>query len=152
VTDLLRRVDLEEALEGARTAVDTGNWTEAERLIARARAIDPRNPALASLAARTEAGLGALHAGDLERAALRAFFSGQYQETVDLLAKVLARSGASPRAYFYAACGSAALALVDGGAERLAAARDLFAKARPFSDQLTADRKYISPRILRVIE
>ncbi len=152
----LRRVDIEEALEGLRSAVAARNWTEGQRLSARLKALDPANLELAALVRRIDEGVVTLAAGELERAALRAYYSGQYQETLDLMAKLMARTGATPsaRAYFYSACSHIALGLLEGGTDptRLTTARELYAKARPLANQLAADRRFISPSILQALD
>jgi hypothetical protein len=87
-----------------------------------------------------------------EQAAVTAYLSGQYDQTARLLASAAAGTSASPRSAFYLACSRAALVIL-GQADpaSLTEARAALARAGGAS-QFTADRRYISPRVLQMIE
>lgn len=89
-----------------------------------------------------------------ERTAMRAFFTGNYQQAVSAINAVENELGApSPRGYFYRACGLAAQALrtpqVDGKA--LTEARRQYAEAMKSRQVIAPDRRYVSPRILQAL-
>lgn len=85
------------------------------------------------------------------QAAMASFFSGDYEGAVGQL-RAIAAKAPSPQGSFYLACSQAALVL-SGLADRstLDAARAEFARAGG-ADRFAADRRYISPRILQLLE
>jgi hypothetical protein len=87
-----------------------------------------------------------------EQAAVTAYLSGQYDQTARLLASAAGGAGVSPRSTFYLACSRAALVIL-GQADpaSLTEARAALARAGG-ALQFTADRRYISPRVLQMIE
>ena len=63
----------------------------------------------------------------------------------------LVRFGATPRELFYLACSRTALAILgQGGTLAIDDAKSLVARAGS-PDQFAADRRYISPRVLRML-
>jgi len=84
-----------------------------------------------------------------EREAIRLYLSGQYADASNRLAR--AGSGATPRELFYLACSRTALAILgQGGTPAIDDAKSLVARAGS-PDQFAADRRYISPRVLRML-
>jgi hypothetical protein len=97
---------------------------------------------------------------DLERAALREYFRGNYSETL----RLLSGPGVGPRGLAYMAFANAALGLLEGssGALRVALARVQFTQARTTISSLwgagadarwlaTASR-YVSPRVIEALD
>jgi hypothetical protein len=154
VDTLLKRIDIEEAVEGAHTAIAARNVEEARRLTDRLKSLDPANAELPPIVRQIDQLVAAGASAELERTALRRFYNGQYRQALEAINTLLAQSRGSARLYFYAACSNAALALLDepNGGERLKAARDMFARARPYANELAADRRFVSPRILQALE
>ena len=89
-------------------------------------------------------------AAALEKAALQAFFQGNYLTALSLLDDSAFKQNPTPRRLFYIACSNAALGLLEGekGRGRITAARIQFAQANGLDSQFAVDRRYISPRIL----
>lgn len=86
-----------------------------------------------------------------ERDGIGAFLSGQYAQASNLLASAAGATGTTPRAYFYLACSRTALAIVgQADAAAITDARAMLARAGDPA-QFVADRRYISPRILRML-
>jgi hypothetical protein len=84
-----------------------------------------------------------------EREAIRLYLSGQYADASNRLAR--AGAGATPRELFYLACSRTALAILgQGGTPAIDDAKSLVARAGS-PDQFAADRRYISPRVLRML-
>ena len=84
-----------------------------------------------------------------EREAIRLYLSGQYAEASNRLAR--AGAGATPRELFYLACSRTALAILgQGGTPAIDDAKSLVARAGS-PDQFAADRRFISPRVLRML-
>jgi len=87
-----------------------------------------------------------------EQAAVTAYLSGQYDRTAQLLAAATGATSASPRATFYLACSRAALVILgQADAASLAEARAALTRAGGAA-QFAADRRYISPRVLQLVE
>jgi len=150
---LLKRIDVEDAVESTRAALAAGNVADARRLADRVRSLDAANTELPAILKQIDQLVAASATAALERTAMRRFYSGQYRQALETMSPLLAQSGGSPRIYFYAACSNAALGLLEpNGDERLKAARELFAKARPFANELAADRRFVSPKILEVLD
>jgi hypothetical protein len=84
-----------------------------------------------------------------EREAIRLYLSGQYADASDQV--VRAGTRATPRALFYMACSQTALAILgQGGSAAIDEAKTLVARAGN-PDQFAADRRYVSPRVLRML-
>jgi len=96
-------------------------------------------------------GSGSSAAASAVRLAMTSFFSGDYAGAVRQLRAVAAET-LPPQGSFYLACSQAALVL-SGLADRstLDAARAEFARAGG-ADRFAADRRYVSPRILQLLE
>ncbi len=88
----------------------------------------------------------------LERAAVTAFFKGDYQAALGQFAR-MSPSEITPRVLFYQACTNAALALVEGpaGAPRLTRARAP-ARSDPKRNTFERHRRYVSPQIISALE
>jgi len=141
--------DTAESLRALHIAIGKKDWVEAQRLAQKIRALDPQNAELSKLPAAMDVGL-----------ALLAFYSGQYQQSADLLERLAAKKKDSAKVFFYLACSNAALAFEQikqgNGAMRkkqlLEKARQEFAEAQRIDPLLQYDRKYICTRILQIYE
>jgi hypothetical protein len=86
-----------------------------------------------------------------EQAAIGAYLSGRYEQVPSLLGRAVAANAATPRAYFYLACSQTALAILGGGgANAVSDARATLVRAGDPA-QFAADRRYISPRVLKML-
>jgi hypothetical protein len=88
-----------------------------------------------------------------ERAAMVAFFEGNYQRSVATLADVEKKTALSPRGHFYRACSLASLATrgkVTNQAQLLEARRH-YAIAAQNAAEFDRDLKFISPRLLELL-
>lgn len=84
-----------------------------------------------------------------EREAIRLYLTGQYADASNRLAR--AGASATPRELFYLACSRTALAILgQGGTTAIDDAKSLVARAGN-PDQFAEDRRYISPRVLRML-
>jgi hypothetical protein len=147
VGSLLSRISIGEAEETVRTSLASGDTKAATAAIRALSGLDPRNR---QLAAFTQS-LDALTSGDAQRLGLLAFYRGDYDEAIRVLQPLALRAGVPPRVHLYLACSNAALALFGrpDAASRLRTARDQYRKAT--GSDLAADRRFISPRILRTL-
>jgi hypothetical protein len=150
-----RIVAIQEKLRGA---VQGRRWKDAQGLVDQLARLDPSNPALVSMRTAITQGLdqdaAKLTQGQLaaaERNGIVAFYSGEYAQAISLLQTLPSNS---PRASFYLACSNAALSLVEGQKDptRLQTARQQYSRARASENRFEPDRKYISPRILRLLD
>ncbi|MEW6368141.1 MAG: hypothetical protein AB1714_26230 [Acidobacteriota bacterium] len=151
VGNLLRSIDVAENVENLRKAAERSSWVEAQRLSQAIEKLDPRNADLARFRAAIEQGLATQGVDELEKSALVAFYSGNYEQSASLLDRVAAQKKDSGRVYFYMGCANAALALMQGkqGDALMQKARQQFAQARRLNPSYQYDTKYISPKILR---
>lgn len=147
INQLLVLVSAEEAYTAAMAKADGAG---AQAALERLRQLDPRNARLTAYARA----VGELVSGDVQRLALRQFFAGNYQQVVTLLTPLAGGTDAPPRARFYLACSQVAMLLSQGrtDAEALRPARDQFNRVRAQLGALAADRRFVSPRILELLE
>jgi len=153
VAEFEKTIEIAVVEANTQTALNKQDWPEAQRLTADLRRLDPRNARAASFDAAIAKGLASAAAA-LTRKALRAFFGGDYQTTINLLEPAAADAQPSPRALFYLACSHAALALLESprGDERLQKGRQLYTRARKGTETFAVDRRFISPQVLRALE
>jgi hypothetical protein len=86
-----------------------------------------------------------------EEDAIRAYLSGQYDQAAALLNSRVQGPGATPRAFFYLACSQTALAILgQGSSADVDGAKQLLARAGNPA-QFAEDRRYVSPRVLRML-
>lgn len=90
-----------------------------------------------------------------ERAAMRAFFAGDYRQAVNALDAIEQelRIPLSARGYFYRACGLAGQALRSAQVDNkiLVEARRQYAEAMKNRELIAPDRRFVSPRILQAL-
>jgi hypothetical protein len=151
--DFLRSVDVQDLTAQVNAQLTQRAWSAATPLVDRLAALDSNNATVRTARQTIVRGVAEDNAKGLERSGLGAFYRGNYREALGTLGKVPAEL-TSPRVLFYLACSNAALALLEGekGTTRLQRARELFRRARPQENTFAVDRKYISPRIIRVLE
>jgi len=90
----------------------------------------------------------------LQRNAMRAFFSGNYQESLTALGQIERTGQVNARTQFYRACSLAALAATStnpGQDKRLADAKKFYAEAAKTPDQFRDDLRYISPKVRQLL-
>lgn len=88
-----------------------------------------------------------------EREALSHLLKGEYPEAVRVAAQLIDNRQESSRLLFYAACGYAALALVEGD-DRVThsqRAHELFSRATLSAPAFQNEERYISPKILQLL-
>lgn len=143
-------IGLVTAEEEYAAAMDKGDGTGAQAALGRLRQLDPKNARL-TVYARA---VSELVNGDVQRLALRQFFAGNYQQVVTMLTPLAGRADAAPRTLFYLACSQVAILLSQGrtDAEALRPAREQFNRVRAQLGTLTADRPFVSPRVLDALE
>jgi hypothetical protein len=116
-------------------------------------ALRPRGPAVAAPTASPVAKRPPVAApAEPQKAALRAFFAGQYEESAQRLDEIAAGPGRSAPVFFYLGASHAALGLLrdEGRSQRLDRARRAFGEARRADPRFEADPGLVSPRILRL--
>lgn len=153
VETLMKSIRVGESLERLRGAVSQRDWVQAQSLAREVASLDPENEDLKPLQALIAKGLDAGVGAEIETAALRAFYSGDYSLAIALLERAAARQE-SARVYLYMACSNATLGLLQGqgGRPLIEKARAQFARARRLDARLVLDRRFISPRVLRALE
>jgi hypothetical protein len=147
------------AVKLAWTALAAKNGGAAQVQINELARLDPQHPELVKLrAAHAKLTASPPSTGSdiarIERDAVRQFFKGDYQGAKMTLESSVNNGLVSPRIYLYLACSNAALSLLDGPSQNTALlqqARQQYAQAQPQRNPFTADRQYISPRILELL-
>jgi len=84
-----------------------------------------------------------------EDTAIAPYFSGDYAQAVSALTALIDGKNASPRVFFYLACSEVALVFTGRGDESLLKDAKAALGSAGNPNQFTAERRYISPRILR---
>ena len=151
--ELERRIDVAVAEGRVQSALTSRDWAAAQRLTGELRVLDSRNARLRDFDAAVTKGLADASTAIL-RTGLRAFFGGDYQASIRLLEPLTAESRSSPRAVLYLAFSNAALGLLEGSRDspRLRLGRQLYARARESAQDFSADRRFVSPQILKALE
>lgn len=146
------------AASRVREALTARNVDGAQSQLAVLEGLDPNHSALAQLRrelTRVRDAIAALAAvARAEREAIFLFFSGDYQKAAGTLRRAIGSGHTSPRIHLYLACSQAALALLSGASRNedlVQEARRQYALARPAENAFTADRRFISPRILELL-
>ena len=142
----------------ARQALQAKNVDGAAALLTTLETLDSAHSAIAEIRTGIRTYRGLLSVAEkvrsTEKAALRSFLSGNYQQSEAELEQALKEGVNSPRIYLFLASSRAARALLAKPAERpalVAEAKRAYALARPGIGALTADRRFISPAILKLI-
>lgn len=156
--DAAQNVDALRTAERARAALTGKNLDIAQAQVARLETLAPGHPALAGLRAEVERLRGSLQGGariaSIERLGVKLFLSGSYKESADQLEQAVGSGVTSPRIYLFLASSRAAQALLAPQAERQALVADAqrhYALARPGAATLTADQRFISPSIQKLL-
>jgi hypothetical protein len=123
---------------------------EADRLLETLARLDQRDGEVTGLMQRVRDLRVILSA---EREALSHLLKGEYPETVRVASQLIDNHQESPRLLFYAACGHAALALVEGDDRTTHSQRahELFSRATLSGPAFQNEERYISPNILQLL-
>ena len=153
VDDLDRRIEIGVTEASTQTALTRQDWPDAQRLVQELRKLDPGNARVAGFEATISKGLASA-ASTVIRSALRAFFGGDYQRAISLLEPITTGAQPPSRALLYLACSHAALGLLEGdsGSTRLQKGRQLYTRVKGETKTFAADRRFISPQVLRALE
>ena len=156
--DAAQSVDALQTANRARAAIAGKNIDLAQLQVARLEAVAPGHAALAALRADVERLRGSLQGAarvaSVERLGVKLFLSGNYKESADQLERAVGSGVTSPRIFLFLASSRAAQALLAPQAERpalVAAAQRHYALARPAAATLTADQRFISPSIQKLL-
>jgi tetratricopeptide (TPR) repeat protein len=152
--DLLRRVDIRELeidMEGLLRAPRLADvQRRLESVIGRLRAIDPANAMVARAKEATAAFTKDLDATARQRLGITRFYAGQYRSALEVLPGT-----AEPRATFYVALSTGALALLETDPKRRETleqdARQTFGSMRNRLGDLKADLPFVSPALRRLL-
>ena len=148
---LLKATDIQDLQGQINAQLNARAWSAVAPLVDRLAGLDPANATIRNARQETTRGLAVDEGKRLERDGLTAFYHGDYQRALDTLGRVGA-DVKTPRVAFYMACSTAALGLMQEDKSKLQKAHELFLQARPKDNPFTADRKYISPRIIRILD
>ena len=149
----LKSIDLAEQESILEAALRNSDWTKAQASLAALENLNPGDPRIASFRERIERGLNNQNAEQLEEAALEAFYTGKYNESIALWERILEKENDSVVAHFYMGCSQATIGLLADEKEQhelLAKARTHFAAARRIQPGLIPDSKFISPGVLQI--
>ena len=149
---------VQQVVARARLAIQRKDASAATSEVAALRELSPQHAAIAELTR----GINALVEGldktarlaNAERTGVKLFLSGQYKQAGDILEQAVDQSLTSPRVYLFLASSRGAQALLappDQRATLEAAARKHYALAKPAAATLTADQRFISPSILKLL-
>jgi len=149
---------VQQVVARARLAIQRKDASAATSEVAALRELSPQHAAIAELTR----GINALVEGldktarlaNAERTGVKLFLSGQYKQAGDILEQAVDQSLTSPRVYLFLASSRGAQALLapqDQRAALEATARRHYALAKPAAATLTADQRFISPSILKLL-
>jgi hypothetical protein len=151
-------VDALRTANSARAAIAGKNIDLAQAQVARLEMVAPGHSALAGLRAEVERLRGSLQGvarvASIERLGVKLFLSGNYKESADQLERAVGSGVTSPRIFLFLASSRAAQALLAPQAERsalVAEAQRHYALAKPQAATLTADQRFISPSIQKLL-
>jgi len=148
-----REIQQAQTIDALESAIQNRDVSASRTALAELQKLAPNANRDAGYTARIDAIERTIRLTDSERTAMRAFFAGNYPQTIAVLNEVAKAGPLSPRGYFYRACGLAAVAIrgpvVD--AKGLAQARREYAEALKQRQAIADDRRYISPRILQAL-
>jgi len=141
--------ELTERIQTLKNAIRGKDWVLAQLEAEGIRTVDPQNNSLKKLPPEV-----------YEIPAILQFYSGQYQKSIKALEKSLQQNKTSARVYFYLGCNNAALALLESKSEKGKDERERlvqraikqFVEARSLQTTIKVDRKFISPRILKLYD
>jgi tetratricopeptide (TPR) repeat protein len=149
----------QQVVDRARQAIRRKDVTTATSEVAALRELSPGHVAIGELMR----GINSLVEGldrtaklaNAERTGVKLFLSGQYKEAAEILEQAVNQSLTSPRVHLFLASSRGAQALLAPADQRPAlvdAARRHYELAKPAASALTADERFISPRILDLLK
>jgi len=153
--ELARGAETGERIGEVSRLIARGKWDMARREAAELTIAAPRDAVLADLSARIEkhfADAAPDGPAELERAGLRAFYTGRYEAAAQLLQGLAGGQKPSARVLYYLACTNASLALLQGrdGEALLDKARAQYRQARTLDPRF--EGPLISPRVLESVK
>jgi hypothetical protein len=164
VATLRREIDTAQSLEAQRivdratSAIRQKNIEAASTQVAALETMSPGHVSLPGLRTNIERlrgeQQGAQRIGTAERLGVKLFLSGNYKQSAAELERAVGSGVTSPRIYLFLASSRAALALLAPPNEKDAlvdAARKHYQLAKPSAATLTADQRFISPSIQKLL-
>jgi len=151
VSSLLRKIDVQQKLEDLRRAITNSDWSEAQNLIREIESVDPNNAEARKYEKTIDASLARTRSDDVVKNAMLAFYSGRYDQTIDLLQRALP-ADETAEVHFYIGCSYAAQAFLQTADREnlLSQAKQEFAKVHKMDPGFRPADRSISPRILRL--
>ncbi|HYM26464.1 MAG TPA: hypothetical protein VEU08_24770 [Vicinamibacterales bacterium] len=146
-----KTIDIQDYQKQISTQLAARRWTAVNQLADQLAVLDPANPLVQSARRDVAHGIASDEARVHEREGLSAFYRGNYQGALDALARI-ADDVRTPRDVFYQACSTAAIGLMQNDKTRLERARALYLQARSKDNPFTVERKYVSPKIVGVLD
>jgi len=151
-SELFHEIDLAETLDSLAKAVNKKDWVAAQKAAQQVASLDPGNNELMLSQPLIEQGLSEMKTQDLEDRGLLAFLSGDYQQAVALLERVIVVKKDLAETWFYLGCSHAGIGLLQAKEELLQQAQREFAQARKLDPKLHYSPGFISHRILELYE
>jgi tetratricopeptide (TPR) repeat protein len=156
--DAALAIATQQVVNRARQAIQRKDATAATSELTALRELSPGHAAVPELTR----GINSLVEGldrtaklaNAERTGVKLFLSGQYKQAADILEQAVNQSLTSPRVHLFLASSRGAQALLAPEDQRpalVAAARRHYALAKPDAATLTADQRFISPSILKLL-
>jgi hypothetical protein len=149
--DVIRQARTVPLAEDVERQLAARNVAAVQQAIDALAAVDQNDSRLAAYRTQLQTLTSGILIARAEREAMRLYFVGNYQASLKALQQAEQQGALSPRLRFYRACSLAALALSaePQDTSRMAQAREQY-KQVP-TGTLDADRRFISPKILRAL-
>jgi tetratricopeptide (TPR) repeat protein len=109
IQDFQKKIDVDEKLVALSKAASQKDWLQAQRIATQLDTVDPKNPDLVRLQLVIDQGIQ-----DLEDRGLLAFLSGDYQQALLHLERVIAVKKDFAESWFYMGCSHTSLGLLQG--------------------------------------
>lgn len=153
-SEVVAKTDFAEGIQELSSLVKRQNWGAARDKAGWLSSRGPRDPELLRLRGLIDKHFAASGPAEQEKAALRAFYEGRYQAAAEALQGLAGVEGRTARTMFFLACSHSALAFLAGkeGGALLGRAHEEFAEAARLGPIDSLDKRWISPRIMRVFE
>jgi len=137
------KIEIAAAITEIRKQMKAKNWSNAEKAAAVLQQLDPSNSEFRRITLWLD-----------QRKAVIAFYSGEFDTSIQLFRKVSAAEKPDATTHFYMGCSLAALGFFQGvrGKPLLEKARQEFVASRRLQPNMDYDRQFISPRILKLYE
>jgi|GEM_PF-3265342 len=138
-----RKIEIAALITEIRKQLNAKSWSNAEKTATALQQLDPSNSEYRRITLWLD-----------ERKAMIAFYSGDFDTSIQLFQKVSAAGKTDATTHFYTGCSLAALGFFQGvkGKPLLEKARQEFVASRSLQPNMDYDRQFISPRILKLYE